>query len=195
MPPPYLRDLDDQKDWIRQIAGASMYLRGLYQRLGDPAQATRADRAGQMAQEQLSRVTLNASTRMVECANEFRQIEWAQGDQTAEQAAWKSALIGLLAIAIWAGVADAMEERNSPSSVCRRISRALEVALDAAKTAFTTESRKPLMEEMERIAVDRSIEGLTRLAGNLGPDGESIVAVMEEQVRRSVRKYLSAWDA
>ncbi|HJV21944.1 MAG TPA: hypothetical protein VJ570_04570 [Holophagaceae bacterium] len=77
--------------------------------------------------------------------------------------AWKEALIGLLSIAIWAGVADAIEERSTPSPVCRKVSKALESGLDAAKTAFTDESRKQLVKEMEAIAIKSSLEGLKHL--------------------------------
>ncbi|MBI3132601.1 MAG: hypothetical protein HYZ13_14900 [Acidobacteria bacterium] len=189
-----LREHDDHKVWITQIAGATFYLRGLYQRLGDSQQAARAEQAGQMAQEQLHRVTLDSSARIQEASKRLRQVEAEQGDPQAEQMAWKEALIGLLAIAIWAGVADAIEERATPSPVCRKASKALAAGLDASKTAFPDDLRVQLVDEMTKVAVDGSIEGLKHLAGEMGDEGESIVAIMGDQVRKSVAKYLSAWN-
>lgn len=181
--------------WVTGAAGATFYLRGLYQRLGDSKQASRADKAGKSVQEQLQRMAPDSARHLTFVCHRLRELEQSEGDGASERQAWTEAIHGLLAIAIWAGVADSIQEKGTPSSILKKATQALEAALEATRTAFSDEERRSIVERVAPKAVEESVAGLVDLLKAQGPDGELLIEGLESQVKTSVDRYLGPWVA
>jgi hypothetical protein len=101
----------------------------------------------------------------------------------------------LLAIAIWAGVADSIQDLPAPSSACKKASQAVKVALEASKTAFPDEIRREIVATISPVAIQESLLGLSGLMKDQGQEGQAVLELISPQVRVSVEKYLGQWIA
>lgn len=179
--------------WVANAAGATLYLHGLYLRLGDSKQAARADKAGRAVQEQIVRLTPDASARVGQVVHALDTLERAEGDTISEQRAWGMALNGLLALAIWAGVADSLQERLEPSPIGKKTSRALHAALEAAQAAFPNDERSRLFSTFLTAALRESLDGIAALMVDQGHHDRLLMEDLAAQVEESVCRYLAPW--
>jgi hypothetical protein len=186
-------DSVDYTQWIVRAAGATFYLKGLYLRLDDSKQAARAEKAGQAVQEQLQRIASDASVRLQKSVDRFLEIEKLEGDLSSERHAWMEAIHGLLAIAIWAGVADSLQERVTKSPAGKKATQAIEVAMKAAKTAFPEEVRKDLVQVIAPHAIEESLNGLEQLLKTQPEDTSALREILRKRVKNSVDTFLIPW--
>jgi hypothetical protein len=176
--------------WVADAAGATLYLRGFYQRMQDSKQAARAEKAGKGVQEQFARLSPRATQHLNAAVERLAQVEKDLGDFESEYQAWSKALHGLMAIAIWADIADALQDPPRITTVGRKANRALIAALEGIRTAFPEDRMKLLTQDVYEKVIPDALEHLEGFLNEEGIEKAGLLGVLEPQIRSSVAGLL-----
>lgn len=137
--------------WSVQVVVASQILMGLYRRLGDEKQASRAIQAGASADERCQRLNLHAQIH-----EQRAQFRTEYPDETeAESAAWRLLVEGQAGLSAFHALVDHNHfHAEGIRSKRHNTYRGFQVALRGFRTAFPEEMTAPWIQQTIHQAAD-----------------------------------------
>lgn len=137
--------------WACRAVACSFFLVGLYRRLEDPQQASRAMRAGEASLERVQRLGLGGAVQV-----RLQGLRAVASEEEAEQVAWRGMVAALGGLAASFAMAESGRERGQFSGLKgqqKAFRKGLTEALKGFRTAFPEEmSGKDINAAFDEIA-------------------------------------------